>query len=265
MLKPHNRDGFWNQTIVGKVPQVTISFWIIKLLTTGMGETTSDFLARQFDPPLIVATMGALVAAALIVQLNAARLRPWLYWLVVILVSIFGTMVADVIHVAAGVPYFVSTMAFALAVLAIFVAWYRREGTLDITSIDNRRRELFYWALVVVTFALGTAIGDLVASSFRLGFLASALLFSGAIIVPGALYWRSGGTAVAPFWCAYVLTRPVGASFADWMGVGPERGGLGWGTGPVSLALGGVIVVVALAVWLTRRRASSSVTFDIGQ
>jgi uncharacterized membrane-anchored protein len=265
MNKKKSQQGFWARTIAVKVPEVTVSFWIIKLLTTGMGETTSDFLAHRFDPPVVVAIMGALFVGALIVQVSAARLRPWLYWLVVILVSIFGTMIADVIHIAGGVPYAVSSTGFALAVLIIFLVWYRREGTLNIISIDSRRRELFYWALVVATFALGTAIGDLVASSFRLGFLASALLFSAAIIIPGVLYWRSGCTAVAPFWAAYVLTRPVGASFADWMGVGPERGGLGWGTGPVSLAFGCLIIGVATATWLAGRYGRSLRTRELAQ
>ncbi|MGV8856837.1 MAG: hypothetical protein ACOH2L_19675 [Devosia sp.] len=256
MIEHAKKHQVWGDTIATKVPEVTVSFWILKLLTTGMGETTSDFLVRRFDPPIAVAVMGALFVAALLAQLATARLRPMLYWLVLILVSIFGTMVADVIHVAAGVPYAISTVAFALAVAAIFFLWHRREDTLTFVSIDNRRRELFYWALVVATFALGTAIGDLVASSFGLGFLASALLFSAAIIIPGILYWRSGSTSVGAFWAAYVLTRPVGASFADWMGVGAERGGLDWGTGPVSMGLAALILVVAVLTWQASRRRS---------
>lgn len=244
--------GFWRAPIAAKVPEVTAGFWVLKLLTTGMGETTSDFLVHRFDPPLAAATVGAVFLAALALQVRSGRLHFLLYWLVVVLVGIFGTMVADAIHVTAGVPYLVSAPVLALTVLAIFALWRRIEGTLDVATIDTRRRELLYWALVVATFALGTALGDLTASSFGLGYLASALLFCAAIVPPAFLFWRRKG--VAAFWCAYVLTRPVGASFADWMGVGPERGGLGWGTGPVSLVTGLLIIAVASAILLNRRR-----------
>ncbi|MGV8953833.1 MAG: hypothetical protein ACOH2M_22230 [Cypionkella sp.] len=244
--------GFWKAPIAVKVPEVTTGFWVLKLLTTGMGETTSDFLVHRFDPPLAAAVVGTVFLAALCLHVRSSRLHFLLYWLVVVLVAIFGTMVADAIHVTAGVPYLLSAPALALVVLAIFALWRRLEGTLDMATIDTRRRELLYWALVVATFAMGTALGDLTATSFGLGYLASALLFTAAIVPPALLFWR--GKGVIAFWCAYVLTRPVGASFADWMGVGPERGGLGWGTGPVSLAIGLLIIVVAGAMFPARRR-----------
>jgi uncharacterized membrane-anchored protein len=243
---------FWRAPIAAKVPEVTAGFWMLKLLTTGMGETTSDFLVHRFDPPLAAAVVGGVFVAALALQVRSGRLHFLLYWLVVVLVGIFGTVVADAIHVTAGVPYLVSAPVLALTVVAIFALWRRMEGTLDVATIDTRRRELLYWALVVATFALGTALGDLTASSFGLGYLASALLFVVAIVPPTLLYWR--GKGVAAFWCAYVLTRPVGASFADWMGVGLERGGLGWGTGPVSLVMGLLIIAVAAMMLLKRRR-----------
>lgn len=246
------RHRFWRAPIAPKVPAVTAGFWVLKLLTTGMGETTSDFVVHRFDPPLVAAVVGVVFIAALALQVRSARLNFLLYWLVVVLVGIFGTMVADAIHVTAGVPYLVSAPVLALTVLAIFALWRRLEGTLDVATIDTRRREVLYWALVVATFALGTALSDLTASSFGLGYLASALLFVVPIVPPALLYWR--GKGVAAFWCAYVLTRPVGASFADWMGVGPERGGLGWGTGPVSLVMGLLIIAVAAMMLLKRRR-----------
>jgi uncharacterized membrane-anchored protein len=156
------------------------------------------------------------------------------------MVSVFGTMAADVVHVVAGVPYAVSTVVFAVLLAVVLVTWHRSEGTLSIHSIDTPRRERFYWATVLTTFALGTAAGDLTAGTLSLGYFSSGVLFAAAIAVPAAAR-LAGLNAVAAFWWAYVLTRPLGASFADWMGAGTSHGGLGWGTGPVSLGLAALI------------------------
>jgi uncharacterized membrane-anchored protein len=227
----------------GKVPvRITAWFWLVKVLTTGMGETTSDFLGRALDPA-VAGAIGLLgLVGALLLQFRTSRYSPWIYWFAVVMVSVFGTMAADVVHVIAGVPYAVSTAAFAVLLAVVLVAWYRAEGTLSIHSITTRRRERFYWATVLTTFALGTACGDLTAGTLHLGYFSSGVLFAVAIAVP-ALARVMGLDAVAAFWWAYVLTRPLGASFADWMGVPTHRGGLGWGTGPVSLALAALIVV----------------------
>jgi uncharacterized membrane-anchored protein len=161
------------------------------------------------------------------------------------MVSVFGTMAADVLHVALGIPYVVSTVAFAIAVAAVFALWHRLERTLDIHSITTTRREVFYWTTVLATFALGTAAGDLTATTLHLGYLASGVLFAVAITVPAVANRRWGLNPVLNFWIAYVLTRPLGASFADWVAVPADRDGLGLGTGPVSVVL---IIAIIVAV-----------------
>ncbi|MHC5795816.1 COG4705 family protein [Lacisediminihabitans sp. FW035] len=237
-----------------KVPGITVVFWIVKVLTTGMGETTSDFLVRSIDPVAAVTIGGLVFAGALALQFAAGRYIPWVYWLAVAMVSVFGTMAADVTHIVLGVPYLVSTAAFAVALAAVFVVWFRTEGTLSIHSITTRRRESFYWAAVLVTFALGTATGDLTATTLHLGYFASGVLFAVVILIP-ALGYRIGAFGpVIAFWFAYVTTRPLGASFADWMGVSHARGGLQWGTGPVSLALAALIVAGVAGLTLRDRR-----------
>ncbi|MBI1219883.1 MAG: hypothetical protein GC186_15180 [Rhodobacteraceae bacterium] len=236
-----------------KVPEVTALFWIVKVLTTGMGETTSDFLVHRIDPPIAVALGFAGFVAALAVQLAAPRYNAWIYWAAVVMVSVFGTMAADVLHVALGVPYIASTIAFAVALAAILVVWQRTEGTLSIHSIHRRRREAFYWATVLATFALGTAAGDMTAKNLGFGYLDSGFLFAAVMAVPALARWKLGMAEIPAFWFAYIVTRPLGASFADWMGVSPERGGLGWGTGPVSLVA--FVLILLLVGYLAATRA----------
>ena len=231
-----------------RVPEVTALFWTIKILTTGMGETLSDFLGTHL--PEIVAGVVILVAfiAAFAILFRARSFREWKYWLAVSMVSVFGTVVADVIH-AVGVPYIASSVVFAIAVGAVLAAWRRDTGTLDVHDIVTRRAELYYWATICATFALGTALGDWTAASLGLGYLASAILFAVAICIP-LIAWRLGLNAVAAFWAAYILTRPLGASGADWL-ADTKHGGLGWGTGPVTA--GWIIAIVALTALLTRQ------------
>jgi uncharacterized membrane-anchored protein len=232
-----------------KVPEVTIFFWIIKLLTTAMGEATSDYLVHQLDPIIAVALGGIGLAIALILQLVVRRYIPWIYWLAVIMVAIFGTMAADVIHIGLGVPYLISTAFFAVALAIIFVAWYATEKTLSIHSIYTRRRELFYWATVITTFAFGTAAGDLAATTPGLGYFSAGLLFAGLIALPILGYWLLGLNEILAFWFAYILTRPLGASFADWIGKPHTSGGLGVGSGQVSVGL--TILIVGFVGFLT--------------
>ncbi|WP_083977293.1 COG4705 family protein [Kitasatospora azatica] len=242
--------------LLTKVPAVTAVFWLTKVLTTGMGETTSDYLARTVGPVPAVAGAALLLAGSLALQLRTRRYVVGVYWLAVVMVSVFGTMAADVLHVAVGVPYLASTIGFSVVLLALFALWYRVEGTLSVHSITGLRRELFYWAAVMTTFALGTAVGDLTASTVGLGYLSSGFLFAALIAVPALAYrWLRLGPILA-FWWAYVLTRPLGASFADWVGVSKQRGGLDLGTGPVSLAVG--VVVLGLVVLLSRRERGTS-------
>lgn len=240
--------------VLSKVPEATVAFWITKILTTGMGETTSDFLVKHMSPIVAIGLAGVGLVFSLFQQFKKREYVPWAYWFAVVMVSVFGTMAADVLHVGLGIPYVVSTIFFTVVLAAIFILWYAKEKTLSIHSITTRRREGFYWATVLTTFALGTAVGDMTATTLHLGYLASGFLFLGLIALPLLAYWLFDLDAVLAFWLAYILTRPLGASFADWAGVSHARGGLGWGTGPVSFSL--LVLIVLLVVWLTAREAN---------
>jgi uncharacterized membrane-anchored protein len=235
---------------LSKVPQVTAMFWVIKVLTTGMGETTSDFFAHTIGPVIAVSLAGLALVGAVLAQLRADRYRPWVYWSAVVLVSVFGTMAADVVHIGLGVPYVVSTVVFAVVLAVVLVGWYRSEGTLSIHSITTPRREAYYWTTVLTTFALGTAAGDMTATTMGWGYLTSGIVFAVLLAVPAVGHARLGLGPILAFWTAYVLTRPVGASFADWIAVPPARGGLDWGTGRISLAL--LVAIVLLVGRLAR-------------
>lgn len=221
---------------------MTVYFWIIKILTTALGEATSDYLVHRFNPYLAV--IGGFVAfvASLAIQFRMRTYVPWAYWLAVVMVAVFGTMAADVLHIQFGVPYIASTAFFAVVLTLVFVAWYRTERTLSIHSIFTPRREVFYWAAVLATFAMGTAAGDLAAYRANLGFLSAGLLFTAVFAIPGLVYRLAGLNAIFAFWFAYVLTRPLGASFADWLGKSRHAGGLGYGDGPVAFVLAAFIV-----------------------
>lgn len=244
------------QPSIAKVPEVSAIFWIAKVLTTGLGETSSDFLVKSLEPLLVIPVTAAALAVALALQLLSPRFEKWLYWTSVGLVAVFGTMVADAIHVVAGIPYLVSSVGFAVALAALFVAWFITEGTLSIHSIVTPKREAFYWVAVVVTFALGTASGDMTASSLRLGYALSGLLFLALFALPLIARRVARLNEALTFWTAYILTRPLGASFADWIGVGHDRGGLGFGTGLISLAL---LIVVIGVVYFGKFSAAQSV------
>ncbi len=225
-----------------KVPEITLLFWIVKLLTTGMGETTSDYLVYHINPYLAVILGGLGLVVSLLLQFVVRRYIPGVYWLAVVMVAIFGTMAADVVHIVLGVPYLVSSACFAVALAAILVSWYVSEKTLSIHSITTRRRELFYWATIMATFALGTAVGDMTASTLGLGYLDSGVLFAALFALPALGYWLLGLNEIFAFWFAYIMTRPLGASFADWFGKPRSFSGLGLGTGPISLVLGALII-----------------------
>ena len=239
-----------------KVPEVTVYFWITKVLTTGMGETTSDYLVRAIPRVLAVVIAGAILVIALAWQFSAKRYVVGIYWFAVVMVAVFGTMIADALHIQLKIPYAVSTPAFAIALTAIFVTWYAREKTLSIHSITTRSREAFYWATVMATFALGTAAGDLTAVTFHLGYFSSAVMFAIVIAVPALGHWKFGLNPILAFWFAYVVTRPLGASLADWVAVSHRRGGLAWGDGPVSLGLS--VVIVGFVAYLAASDAKTN-------
>lgn len=233
-----------------RVPQITAIFWLIKLLSTAMGESTSDYLVHAMPPVAAVLLGFVAFLAALGVQFRQGRYVAWSYWLAVAMVGVFGTMAADVLHVGFGVPYTVSTVFYAVALVAVFVAWKRTEGTLSIHSIDTPRREAFYWATVVATFAMGTALGDFSAYTLHLGYFPSAVVFLAVIAIPAVGFRWLRWSAVLSFWFAYVVTRPLGASLADGLGKPKSTSGLGLGNGAVAgvLCLLIVIAVGYLAV-----------------
>lgn len=240
-----------------KVPEVAILFWVTKLLTTAMGESTSDYLVKAMDPVIAVGLGTLVLAGILAFQVGKDRYVPWVYWLAVLMVAVVGTMAADVLHKQFGVGYAVSSLAFAFVLTGVFVAWHRTEGTLSIHSITTTRRELFYWAAVMATFAFGTAVGDFTAHNLGFGYFASAGLFAGLILVPAVGYRFLHLNEVLAFWAAYVLTRPLGASIADWLGKAKDVSGIGLGDGPVSIGFG-VLIVACVAVMTRQWRRSKS-------
>src|SRR6516162_1860742 len=205
-----------------KVPEVTAYFWITKVLTTGMGEATSDYLVHRFNPEIAVVAGFTAFVVAMVLQFSVRRYSSWAYWFAVSMVAVFGTMAADVLHVGLGIPYAVSTAFYSVVLAVIFGLWYRSEGTLSIHSIYTRRREVFYWATVLATFALGTAAGDLTAKVVGLGYLGSGIMFAVVIAIPYVGWRWFGLNAIVAFWFAYIVTRPLGASFADWLAWPPR-------------------------------------------
>ena len=232
-----------------KVPDVNPYFWAVKLLTTAMGEAVSDFLVKQYNPYLAVFASFVVFAIAIIWQFRVPAYRTWPYWTAVAMVAVFGTMVADALHVGIGIPYKVSVVMFAVSLAVVLTVWYRVEHTLSIHSITTPRREFFYWATVICTFAMGTATGDLTAQTLHLGYFTSGVVFTLAICVP-LVAWRLGANPVLTFWVAYILTRPIGASFADYFGMPKTSGGLGIGHGPVSLV---TLALVVASIWYLSR------------
>ncbi|WP_026881439.1 membrane protein [Clostridium akagii] len=252
MNKPLSDNMHHVQRMLNKVPEITFYFWIIKVLTTGMGEVASDYLAHQINPIIAVALAGIGLVTSLILQFSVRRYVAWLYWLNVVMVSIFGTMVADVLHVGFGIPYIVSTIFFVVALAIIFLAWYASEKTLSIHSIYTCHREIFYWLAVLATFSLGTAAGDMTATTMHLGYFFSGVMFTILIAIPAVAYFMFGMNEIFAYWFAYIITRPLGASFADWMGVSHSRGGLGLGTGWVTLSL--TIIILGLVGYMAVTR-----------
>jgi uncharacterized membrane-anchored protein len=235
----------------------------VKILTTAFGESTSDFLVKVMNPEVAVAIGFVLFVVALALQFWVRRYNAWIYWFAVAMVAVFGTMAADVLHIGLGIPYLYSTTFFALGLCVVFACWYAVERTLSIHSIYTKRREIFYWLTVVTTFALGTAAGDMTASTLGLGYFTSGILFAALIILVAVAHYIAKGmlsaehrhqtrNAVLAFWLAYILTRPLGASFADWMGKSPSIGGLGWGDGTVSILFGVIIVLFVAYLAFTK-------------
>jgi uncharacterized membrane-anchored protein len=231
-----------------KVPLITAWFWIAKVASTGMGEALADYVYLRFGTAVTIAFGSILLVSALALQFAVRRYRTWVYWFAVAAVAVTGTEAADGLHIVIGLPYWQTTCLYAFCLAVIFAAWYLTEGTLSIHSITTWRRELFYWATVMATFALGTALGDLTAVTLHIGFFGSAVLFLVVIAIPLVAHWKLGMNSVLAFWFAYTITRPLGASIADWLGVPHSLGGLDWGRGVVAIVL--LVPVLAAVAYM---------------
>ncbi|PWC58768.1 hypothetical protein TSH7_22340 [Azospirillum sp. TSH7] len=236
--------------MLNKVPEVTLIFWIIKIMSTTVGETGADYLAVHvgLGTGLTGGIMAMLLGGALLLQLRARAYVPWIYWLTVVLVSVVGTQITDALTDGLNVSLYVSTTVFAVALAAIFATWYAAERTLSIHTIVTSRRELFYWTAILFTFALGTAAGDLATEALQLGFQLGVLVFGGLIALATLAYYR-GANPILTFWIAYVLTRPLGASLGDFLSQAQQYGGLGLGTIMTSAVF--LVVIVALVAMVS--------------
>lgn len=240
-----------DSSMMNKVPEITLLFWIIKMMSTTVGETAADFLNvdLKFGLTGTSVVVGALLVVALVAQLKARRYIPTLYWSAVLLISIFGTLVTDNMTDQFGIPLTVSSTIFSVALLATFAIWYRFERTLSIHSIFTRRRELFYWAAILFTFALGTAAGDLVSEGMNAGYQNALTLFTGLIAITAFAHYVLRINSILAFWIAYILTRPLGASLGDLLSQPLANGGLGLGaTGTNAVFL---VTIVGLVGYLT--------------
>jgi uncharacterized membrane-anchored protein len=241
--------------MLNKVPEITLFFWIIKVLCTTVGETAADFLNDNLGLGLTRTTfvVGALLIVTLIFQFKARRYLPGIYWFAVVLISVVGTLITDNLVDNFGVALRTTTIIFAVALIATFAAWYRSEGTLSVHTIVTTKREAFYWLAILFTFALGTAAGDYVAEALNLGYLKSLVLFAAAIAVVAIAHYRFQMNAVLSFWLAYILTRPLGASIGDYLSQPKEDGGLGLGTTVTSVIFLAAILALVIYLSVTKR------------
>src|SRR4051812_6282133 len=246
------------RAMLNKVPEITLYFWIIKVLCTTVGETGADYLNETLGFGLTKTTVLAsfVLVAALVVQFRVRRYVPGIYWLAVVLISIVGTLITDNLTDNFGVSLVTTTVAFSIVLACVFAAWFASERTLSIHTIVTTRREGFYWLAVLFTFALGTSAGDLMAEQFGLGYFLSVLIFAGMIAVVALAHFQFKLNAVLSFWIAYILTRPLGASIGDWMSQKTKHGGLGLGTTVTSFIFLGTIL--ALLIYLTRTRVDET-------
>nr|WP_253274417.1 hypothetical protein [Myxosarcina sp. GI1] len=242
--------------MLNRVPEVTLYFWIIKIMATTVGETAADFLAFTLNFGLAATSyiIGGLLLIVLFNQFRLKRYVPVSYWAVVVLVSIVGTLITDRLVDEMGVSLVSITIIFTIGLLAVFACWYGSEGTLAMHSIKTTKRELFYWAAILLTFALGTAAGDLLAERLNLGYGVSALLFGTVIVIITIGYYRFGMDAVLTFWLAYILTRPLGASMGDLLSQPVKNGGLGFGTVGTTIVFTTTIAILIAYLSLKQKK-----------
>jgi len=251
--------------MLNKVPEIIAAFWVVKVLSTTVGETFADYLNTEVGLGLwgTIAVMAGGLALALVVQMRMRRYYPPVYWLVVVLVSIVGTLITDAMTDVYGVPLLVSTVVFAVALAATFAVWYRSERTLSIHTIVTSKREAFYWLAILFTFSLGTAAGDYLSEDVGLGYLKTGLLFGSLILLTWLAYRFTSLGEVTAFWAAYVMTRPLGASIGDYLTAAPDEGGLGLSVNAVSWTF--FAAILSLVIWMTvRQRSADRVATGVG-
>jgi uncharacterized membrane-anchored protein len=234
---------FFPAPVAAKVPEVILVFWVVKILTTAGGEATSDYLKTYGNfggggLEVLVIVVG------LLLQFGTRRYRAFAYWSLAFAIAITGTGVSDFLHLDVHIPYAGTTLLWAVVLAAILWVWRRNEGTLSIHSITTQRREAYYWATVFATFALGTALGDFTATSLNLGFLDSGILFAILILIPALARWQFGLNGIAAFWMSYIITRPLGASFADYISKPKSLSGINFGNGPTALVFAAAVFVL---------------------
>lgn len=239
------------KNMLEKVPEILIYFWIIKILSTTVGETAADYLNGFLNLGLTTTTfiMGALLLVILFFQFRAREYVPSFYWTVVVLMSIVGTLITDNLTDNLGVSLELTTTLFAIALIVVFVIWFRSEKTLSVHTINTTKRETFYWLAILFTFALGTAAGDLVAEQFEIGYLFSLIIFAALIAIVAVIHFTLKPHEVTTFWIAYIFTRPLGASLGDYLTQLPDDGGLGLGTTAINVIF--FAVILALVTYLT--------------
>jgi uncharacterized membrane-anchored protein len=243
---PSHRRGFFPEPLAAKVPEITFLFWLVKILTTAGGEATSDYFALDLGSRLEAGVIeGAIFLIALVCQFRTRRYNAWAYWFFAYSIAIFGTGVADAMHLFIGIPYSGTTVLWAVVLALVFWLWYRSERTLSIHSIYTQRREIFYWCVVFATFAEGTALGDYTAVALHLGYLASGIMFFFIILIPAIAWSAFKLNSVVAFWFAYVVTRPLGASFADYFSKPHSLSGANYGDASVALI---TTIIVAILV-----------------
>jgi uncharacterized membrane-anchored protein len=242
---------FFPAPVAAKVPEVIFVFWVVKILTTAGGEAASDYL-KTYGNFVGGGIEVLLIVVGLLLQFETRRYRAFAYWFLAYAIATTGTGVADFQHLDLHIPYAGTTLLWAVILAAIFWLWQRSERTLSIHSITTQRREAYYWATVFATFALGTALGDFTAFSLNLGYLDSGIIFGVVILIPALARWQLGLNGIAAFWMSYVVTRPLGASFADYISKSHKLGGINFGDGPTALLFAAAVLVLVTYLALVR-------------
>ena len=254
-MKDKDLDESRTRVMLNKVPEITLFFWVIKILCTTVGETGADFLNTTLNLGLdgVTLIMGTLLAVTLVFQFKSKKYVPGIYWLAVVLISIVGTLITDNLTDRFGIPLITTTVIFAVSLSIVFAVWYKKEKTLSIHTIITTRRESFYWLAILFTFALGTAAGDLLAETINLGYMLSAIIFGVLITIVAISHFVFKVNAVLAFWIAYILTRPLGASIGDYLSQNLDNGGLGLGTVIISMIFLATILSTVIYLTITKK------------